>query len=251
MVTPESRHERPMNRLARLAPLLPLALLALVLLASGAPHYLSLDQLRRHQLALREFVLQHPALSVAAFTAAVTVIAASGLPGGIVAVMLAGGWLFGTGPGAALEVAGVTLGAAALYGAVHSSLGPALRERAERSGGRLKSVLDGLRQGVFGYILTLRLLPFPPFGLVSVAAALAGAPFRSYVLATALGVLPAALIYSALGAGVARLIAHGQRPHALLTPSLVTPLLALALLSLAATILAHVRARTGRGNPAP
>ncbi len=35
----------------------------------------------------------------------------------------------------------------------------ALRERAERSGGKRKAVIEGVEAGAFGYILTLRLIP--------------------------------------------------------------------------------------------
>jgi uncharacterized membrane protein YdjX (TVP38/TMEM64 family) len=234
-----------MNRVLRLLPLLLLVLLAVAVWASGAPRYLHVETLRQHAVTLRGLAHQHPVLAVAAFVGVVAITTASSVPGGIPILMLAAGCLFGTWMGGVVAAAGVTMGAAVVYGAVRSSLGAMLRERADRSGGRLKDLLDGVRGGAFGYILALRLIPFAPFELVSLAAALAGAPFRAYLLGTVLGVVPATLIYSGIGAEIGQLIDRGQTPHlhTLLTPSLVIPLLALGLFSLAGTIFVHWRAR--------
>jgi uncharacterized membrane protein YdjX (TVP38/TMEM64 family) len=179
------------------------------------------------------------------------VITASILPGGIPILMLTSGFLFGTWAGGAASAAGVTLGGALVFAAICSSLGTALRERADRAGGRLKRVLDSVQSGGFGYVLTLRLIPFAPFELVSVAAALAGIPFPAYFFGTALGVMPATFIYSGIGAGIGRLIARGETPglHALLAADLVIPLLALGLLSLTATLFVHRRARSKAAGP--
>ena len=239
-----------MNRLLRYLPLLLLVLLGVAVWASGAPRYLHMHALREHAAPLRLFVRAHPILALAAFLGAITLTTAASVPGGLIIMMLTGGLLFGTWLGGAAADAGVTLGAVAVYAAVRSSLGATLRETAERSGGRLKALLGGVRAGAFGYILTLRLIPFAPFWLVSAASAIAEAPFRSYILATALGVAPATVIYSGIGAEIGRLIDRGETPrlHELLTPELVTPLLALGLVSLAATALVLRRAQA-RANP--
>jgi len=240
-----------MNRILRLLPLLLLVLLGIAVWASGAARYLHMESLREHAVTLQRLARQHPVLALAAFVGVVAITTASSIPGGIPILMLAAGCLFGTRAGGSAAAAGVTLGAALVYGAVRSSLGTMLRERADRSGGRLKALLDGFRGSAFGYILTLRLIPFAPFELVSLAAALAGAPFRAYLLGTLLGVMPATFIYSKIGAEIGRLIDRGEMPHlhALLTPSLVIPLLALGLLSLASTIFVHRRARAKAPGP--
>jgi uncharacterized membrane protein YdjX (TVP38/TMEM64 family) len=213
--------------------------------ASGAPRYLHIETLREHAATLRGLAREHPILSIATFVVVLAVTTVSSLPGGIPILMLTGGWLFGTWLGGAAAAAGVTLGGALAFAAVRSSLGTLLRERVNRAGGRLKTVLDGVQSGAFGYILALRLIPFAPFELVSIAAALAGVPFRPYLLGTAVGVMPATFIYSGFGAGIGRLLDRGGTPnlHMLLTPGLVVPLAALGLLSLAATVFLHWRAR--------
>ncbi len=232
-------------------PLVLLVLLIAIVWASGAPRYMHMRALRDHAATLRGLVHAHPGLSLAAFVVVLAVMTASSLPGAIPILMLASGLLFGTWMGGAASAAGVTLGAALVFVAIRSSLGAALRERAARAGGRLKAVLEDVQSGAFGYILSLRLIPFAPFELVSIAAALAGIPFRAYLLGTVLGVMPATFIYSGVGAGIGRLIARGETPrlHALLTPHLVVPLLALGLLSLTTTIIVHRRTRSRPADP--
>ena len=124
----------------------------------------------------------------------------------------------------------------------------ALRDKAEASGGRLKSVIDGVQAGAFGYILTLRLIPLAPFWLVNVAAALAHAPLRAYALATFIGIMPATFIYSGIGAGIGELLAQGKTPDlgVIFSPKVLLPLVALGLLTLATTVYQRVRAKSGK-----
>lgn len=236
-----------MSRLMRFAPLLALAVLIAGLLASGVTQYLSLDALQAHEASLRAFIDAHRVLAVAAFVAAYMVATAASLPGATI-LTLAGGYLFGTWLGGASTVLGATMGAIAVFFAVQTSLGATLRDKAERSGGRLKAVMDGVRDGAFGYILTLRLIPLAPFWLVNVAAALAGAPFRAYGVATFLGIMPATFIYSGIGAGIGGVIARGQTPDlgVIFEPRVLAPLVALGLLSLATTLFQRFRTRSDK-----
>jgi uncharacterized membrane protein YdjX (TVP38/TMEM64 family) len=233
----------PMHALVRFVPLLLLVVLAVALWAMGAERYLDGHALSAHAVALKRLARAHPLPALAGFLAVLAIVAASSLPG-VTILALAGGYMFGTWVGGLGADVSASVGAVVVYGAVNSSLGAALRERAERSGGRLRSILNGVRDGAFGYILTARLLPASPFWVVSAAAALAGAPFRAYLFATVLGVLPQLLVYSSLGAGFGRLIGHGQplSLQSLLTPAILLPLSALALLSLATTAFVHRRA---------
>ena len=241
-----------MNRLLRYFPLLLLVLLALAVWVSGAPRYMNMHVLRDHAAALRGLAHGRPNLSLAAFVMVLTAVTASCLPGGIPILMLASGFLFGTWIGGAASAAGISLGGALLFAAIRSSVGTAVLERGVPVDGRLRIALEGVRSGAFGYILSLRLIPFVPFEVVSIAAALARIPFRPYLLGTALGVMPAAFIYSGLGVGIGQLIARGGTPHlrVLLTPALVIPLLALSVLSLATTLFVHRRAGSKAAFPA-
>lgn len=233
-----------MNRLYRLTPLLLLLIVGLGFVAAGVPRYLHLATLREHDAALRGFVRDHRIEALAVFATAYAVVTACCLPG-VTLLTLAGGYLFGMWAGASGSVAGGAGGAVVVYLAIRTSVGPALRDRAKRSGGRLKAIIDGVGDRAFSYILTLRLFPFVPFWLVSVGAALAGAPLKAYAMATLVGIMPVTFIYSAIGAGVARMVARGGTPgaHLLLEPAVVAPLAALGLLSLGMGLVLRARSR--------
>ena len=236
-----------MTAVKRYAPLILLLAAIGAVLASGVTRYVSLAQLQAHEGALRGFVGGHLALALAAYVAVYAIAASLSLPGALV-LTLAGGFLFGPWLGGSATVVGATLGAIGIFYIVRTSLGEALRARAEASGGRLKAMMEGVREGAFGYILTLRLIPLAPFWLVNVAAALANAPLRAYALATFIGIMPATFIYSGVGAGIGAVIARGQSPDLglIFEPKVLIPLVALGLLSLGATLYQRWRARTGK-----
>jgi uncharacterized membrane protein YdjX (TVP38/TMEM64 family) len=230
-------------RLQRYLPLLLLAALVVGLWLGGAEHYLDRRWLTTHALALKHVVRQHPILALGGFVVAFAITTATGLPD-VTLLTLASGYLFGPWVGGIAADVGATGGAIIIFAALRTSIGAALRERAERSGGLLKTVLDGVAAGAFGYMLTVRMLPASPFWLVSVAAAIAATPFRAYVLGTFLGVLPALLVYAGLGSGLGGLIARGELPHLseLLSPAVTVPLTALGVLSLGVTAFVHRQA---------
>jgi len=221
----------------RFVPLAVLIAAVVAVFASGVTQYLNLEALQANEAALRDFIDDNLMLALLAFIGVYALATAVSLPGAVV-LTLGGGYLFGTWIGGSATVIGATVGAILVFYAVRTSLGEALRAKAEASGGTLKKVIDGVGQGAFGYILTLRLIPLAPFWLVNVAAALAHAPLRAYALATFLGIMPATFIYSGIGAGVGAVVARGETPDlgVIFEPRVLLPLVALGLLSLETTL---------------
>lgn len=234
-----------MDKIRRFLPLAILIAAIVAAFASGATRFLNLETLQTHEAALRGFVDENRLLAIAAFIAVYAIATAVSLPGAVI-LTLAGGYLFGTWVGGASTVVGATVGAILVYYVVQTSLGEALRAKAEADGGRLKTIIDGVREGAFGYVLTLRLIPLAPFWLVNVAAALANAPLKAYALATLIGIMPATFIYSGVGAGIGAVIARGETPDlgVIFEPQVLLPLVALGLLSLATTLYQRRRKRT-------
>lgn len=226
-----------MKQFKRFLPLAVLIVAVIAIFASGVTQYLNLEALQANEAGLRGFIDENLILALLAFIAVYAIATAVSLPGAII-LTLAGGYLFGTWVGGSATVIGATIGAVAVFYAVRTSLGEALRAKAEASGGMLKKVIDGVGQGAFGYILTLRLIPLAPFWLVNVAAALAHAPLRAYALATFFGIMPATFIYSGIGAGIGALVARGEAPDlgVIFEPRVLVPLVALGLLSLGTTL---------------
>jgi len=231
-----------MKQLGKFLPLAVFVAIIVIALASGVTRFLNLDALRENEAGLRAFIDQNLIFALAAFVGSYAIATAISLPGATI-LTLAGGYLFGTGVGGSATVIGATLGAIAIFYVVGTSLGAALRAKAEASGGRLKGVIDGVQQGAFGYILTLRLIPVVPFWFVNVAAALAGTPIRPYIAATFIGIIPATFIFSSIGAGIGTIVAEGGSPDlgVIFEPHILGPLIALALLALGTTLYRNMR----------
>ena len=218
--------------LKRLWPLLLIAAAIAALFLTGANRYLSLEALRDNEQALRAAVAANLILALAVFVGLYVLIVAAYIPGASI-MTLAGGFLFGTWLGAGATVAGATLGAVVAWWLVRTALGEPLRRRAEQAGGLLKRLIDGFRGNAFSSVLSLRLIPAAPFWLVNAAAGLGSAPLGAYTLATFLGIVPATVIYSGIGAGLGELFRRGQAPDlgVIFEPRILWPLVGLAALS--------------------
>jgi uncharacterized membrane protein YdjX (TVP38/TMEM64 family) len=125
------------------------------------------------------------------FVLAYGVVAAFGLPA--LPFTLAGGILFGTVTGSALNWLGATIGATGTYLLARLVGGDALRGLLGAQAARLDLFAGSAG---FGTLFRLRLVPVIPFNALSLTAALAGIGLRPYVFATALGILPGTLTYT-------------------------------------------------------
>ena len=135
---------------------------------------------------------------------------------------------------------GATFGAVLLFLVVRLALRPVL---ARRFGTLLERIRPGLEQDGFSYLLALRLIPAFPFWLINLAPALVGMRLLPYAAATLIGVVPAAVVFASLGAGVGGVLAAGERPEVGVIFSLpvLGPLIGLALLSLLPVLWRHWR----------
>lgn len=155
------------------------------------------------------------------------------LPKAVLAV--AAGILFGFAGGVALVMLGAMIGAVAAF-AIGRKLG---REAVQRFTGSRVARLDDLltRRGLLA-VLTLRLIPVVPFTALNYSAGLTGLPLGTYVLGTAIGILPGTLAYVALGSyGTDALNEFGLRT--LVAVGALTVLV----------VLAALRARRARAEP--
>ncbi|WP_135467811.1 TVP38/TMEM64 family protein [Crenalkalicoccus roseus] len=226
----------------------PLALVLgglLLALALGLHRGLSLEALAAHRAALLAAVAERPVLAALAYLGAYVAVVALSLPGGAV-MTLAGGFLFGPLLGTLLAALGATAGACLLFLAARHALAEAL---AARGGALLARLREALRREGFWYLLAIRLLPVVPFWLANLAPALAGMPFRSYALATLVGILPATAVFAGIGAGLGQVFEAGGRPEPglLLSPGILLPLAGLAALSLLGAWWRRRRRMAGRG----
>lgn len=229
-----------MSRLRAVLPLLVLIGIGVALWATGA-----LDRFRPHELIaqqhqLHETVDAHPLLAVCAYVAAVALVIGTGVPASWV-VILAGGMLFGVLYATFLTAAGELLGSLMLFFAARHAFGagtrppPAMVERVRR----------GYLQHPVGYTLFLRLVPVLPFGGVTVALAWLRCPLWLFAIATFAGGCVMAVFETAIGAGLAHSLAHGQAigPHMIMQPRVLGPIVALAVLALVPVAVQRLRTR--------
>lgn len=169
--------------------------------ALDGPRYLSLDAIKANRDALLAFAQDH---FVAALAIAFLVYAgatALSLPGGL-ALSLATGFVFGRWVGTGLVVIAATVGATLVFLAARYLFADAARRRLGALGERINA---GFTENAFSWLLFLRLVPLFPFFLVNLAPAFTSVPLRTYVLATAIGIIPGTFVYVNLGQALGRI----------------------------------------------
>lgn len=116
------------------------------------------------------------------------------LPGSV--ITLAGGVLFGPVWGTVYNLTGATIGAAlAFLIARYLAAGWVT----QRTGGRMKQLVDGVEQEGWRFVAFVRLVPLFPFNLLNYALGLTRIRFWHYVLASYIFMLPGATAYTWLG----------------------------------------------------
>ena len=219
--------------LARLAPLAIIVAITAVALAMGWHRELTLSALLERRAEIETFVAQHWIAAVAAYMALYIAVTALSLPCASFLTIF-GGLVFGVLTATATTLVGATAGATVIFLIAKSALGGWLVRRA---GSRVERVAAGFRADAFNYLLFLRLVPFFPFWLVNLVPALAGVPLRTFVAATALGMIPGTFAYAFFGAGLDSAIKAQNA-----TLKLVAGLIALGLLSLLPVAIKRLRA---------
>ncbi|WP_127105144.1 TVP38/TMEM64 family protein [Pararhodobacter zhoushanensis] len=214
------------------------AVLGLVLLRDR----LSFESLAANHDALLAYRAANPLLTPALFIAAYVVVVAFSIPGAIW-VTLTGGFLFGVFPGVLYNVSGATLGALLLFLAVRAGFGERLRARIDATDGAVRRLSDGIRANEVPVLLSMRLIPAVPFFVANLIPAFLGVAVWRFVWTTLLGILPGALVYTWVGAGLGEVFARGETPDlgVIFEPYILGPLLGLAALSLLPVVLKKLR----------
>jgi uncharacterized membrane protein YdjX (TVP38/TMEM64 family) len=157
--------------------------------------YLSLDTLKANRDSLLAFTEEHYVPAVALFILIYVLQTSFSLPGATI-MTLAGGFLFGSLWGPLYVNIGATTGATLAFLAARYLF----HQWVERKfGDRLGPIQDGFAKNGFSYLLTLRLIPFFPFFLVNLLSGLTRVKVSTYVVATAVGIIPGSVVYTFAG----------------------------------------------------
>lgn len=236
-----------------------LPLVAIVLVAAlGAwflRDYLSFDALRQNRESLLAFRDANYLVCVLGFIAAYAVIVAFSLPGATIAT-LTGGFLFGSFPaafpvlpGAIYNVTGATIGAILLFLAARWGLGQTLAKKMDASDGVVKRIKDGIDDdsNQWSMLFLIRLVPAVPFFVANLVPALVGVPLHRFAVTTFFGIMPGAVVYTSVGAGLGEVFARGETPDLgiIFQPAILLPILGLSLLAALPLILNAVRGKKG------
>ena len=206
--------------------------------ALGGQEYLSLATIKRHRDTLLAFTEAHFATALAlAFLIYVGQVAFS-LPGSLV-LSLTAGFVFGRWVGTALVVVAATVGATLVFLAARYLFADAARRRMGALGEKINA---GFTENAFSYLLFLRLVPVFPFFLVNLAPAFTTIPLRTYVLATAIGIIPGTFVFVNLGQALGRI----DSLQGLVSVDVLAGLGFLALLALVPVVVQRMRSKRAR-----
>ncbi len=205
--------------------------------------HLSFEALAQNREALLAYRDAHALLMPALFVTAYALIVAFSIPGAVW-VTLTGGFLFGLFPGVLYNVSGATLGALLLFLAVRTGLGEGLRARIDASDGAVRRLSDGIRANEVPVLLSMRLIPAVPFFVANLIPAFLGVATLRFAWTTLLGIIPGALVYTWVGAGLGEVFERGESPDLgiIFEPYVLGPILGLAALSLLPVLLKRRRA---------
>jgi len=106
----------------------------------------------------------------------------------------------------------------------------------------------GLRGNQWSVLLLMRLVPVVPFFLANLLPAFAGVRLWPFAATTMFGILPGALVFTAIGAGLGEVFARGETPDlgVVFTAPVLLPLLGLAALAALPLLVKVLRRKGGR-----
>ncbi|MBM9596441.1 TVP38/TMEM64 family protein [Roseitranquillus sediminis] len=231
-----------------LARRLPLIAIALVALAGAIllRDQLSFDALARNREALLAFRDENYAGTLLIFMTTYVAVVAFSLPGATVAT-LTGGFLFGTFPGALYNVLAASAGATLIFLAARWGLGDRLAARMDASEGMVRRIKEGIDRNQWSMLFLIRLVPAVPFFVANVVPALVAVPLGRYVVTTSLGIIPGAVVFTSVGAGLGEVFEQGGTPDLgiIFEPQILLPILGLCALAALPIVLKAVRGRKG------
>ncbi len=222
-------------------------LVILIVAALGAfflRDYLSFGALRDNREALLAFRDHNYALTALLFVTTYVVIVAFSLPGATIAT-LTGGFLFGTAVGAVFNVTAATVGATLIFLAARFGFGERLGARIDASEGMIRRIKAGLDENQWSMLFLIRLVPAVPFFVANLLPAFLDVPLRRFVISTFLGIIPGAVVFTSVGAGLGAVFAAGETPDLgiIFEPQILLPILGLCALAL---LPVGIKAVTGR-----
>ncbi len=194
--------------------------------------YVSFESLAANREQLISFRDAYYFETVLVFILTYIAIVAFSLPGATIAT-LTGGFLFSTFPGALFNVTAATIGAVLIFTAAKWGLGEKLAQRMDASQGAVKRLKEGIDNNQWSVLFLMRLVPAVPFFVANLLPALVGVSLFRFAITTFFGIIPGAIVYTSVGAGLGGVFARGERPDlgVIFEPQILLPILGLSALA--------------------
>ena len=243
METDMTERDKGSSAIVRKLPLIAIVLVAAVG-AFTLRDYLTFDTLRENREALLAFRDENYVATVLVFMAAYILIVAFSLPGATIAT-LTGGFLFATFPGALFNVTAATIGATAIFSAAKWGFGEKMAEKMNASDGLVRRIKTGIDETQWEMLFLIRLVPAVPFFVANVVPAFVGVSLWRFAVTTFLGIIPGAVVYTSVGAGLGQVFERGETPDLgiIFEPHILLPILGLCALAALPIVLKAVRGK--------
>jgi len=208
--------------------------------------HLSFQALSENRESLIAFRDANYLLAVIVFVTAYALAVAFSLPGATI-LTLTGGFLFATFPGALFNVLGATIGATGIFLAARWGLGAHLGAKLEASDGKIKAIKDGIDENQWSMLFLMRLVPVVPFFVANLLPAFLEVPLRRFVISTFVGIIPGAVVYTSVGAGLGEVFERGETPNLgiIFEPHILLPIVGLCALAVLPMIIKAITGKKG------
>lgn len=184
----------------------------------------TLESFVHYKTIIESYVTAQPARARALFMLIYTLESSLALPfSGLLTVI--GGYLFGFIAGSLCTIISATAGATILFLATRFLLGDVFESLYAH---RLPTIHKELAQYGGWYLVMLRLIPMMPFFLTNIIAGLSPVSLPTFIIATAIGIIPSTLVFSFAGKELTELHSVGD----ILTPPVIGAFLLMALAAL-------------------
>ena len=205
----------------------------IVLRFSGILDWLSLAYIQERADMLAAFIHQRYWSAVVLYIFSYIIVAALSIPIAAL-VTITGGYLFGTVLGALFTNIGATIGATVIFLIVRYSIGHYIQERFAK---QLVQFNQLFNQYGANFLLMARFIVLFPFFLVNMLAGLTRVSVGTFIWTTAVGILPASLVYSFAG----RQLKEIKRVEDIFSWPVIMAFVALALLLTVPIIARHLK----------
>ncbi|MBM4348564.1 MAG: TVP38/TMEM64 family protein [Deltaproteobacteria bacterium] len=190
----------------------------------GGDQHLNFSALKANRDRLMAYTLNHYSSILFGAMAVYTASTALSLPVATI-LSLTIGFLFGLWVGTAIILFSATLGATLAFLAARYVFAEVV---SRRMGTTAKKLMSEFHRNDFNYLLFLRLVPLFPFWLINLATAFTPIKAQTYVLATAIGIIPGAFVFANLGQSLGRI----ESPDQLLSFKTLSALILLGIFAL-------------------